>query len=178
VLNEELPHSLAVPHFADQRLVGRNDAPHLFFDRGQVFLGERAAAGSGREVVIEAVLGRGTEGDLRAREDVLHRLGQHVCEVVPHQLERVLFVARSDQREVRVALERSHDVAHLAVDLGRQRRLGEPRPDRRRDVRRRRPFRHFPDGAIGKGDLEHLGHGAGHVARRLACLNRGESGAI
>ena len=110
-------------------------SPHLRLDRGQVFLGERAALRRRREVVIEAVVGRRAEGDLRAREQVLHRLGEDMREVVADQLERVLLVARGDQRELGVALERAHDVAHLAVDPRRERRLGEARPDRRGDVR-------------------------------------------
>ena len=124
------------PHFADQRLVGGDDAPHLLLDRRQILLGERAALGGRREVVIEAVVGRRAEGDLRAREQVLHRLGEDVREVVADQLERVRLVARGDQREAGIALERAHDVAHLAVDLAPRAR---PWRGPARSPRRRRP---------------------------------------
>ena len=68
--------SLAGPDLADQRLVGGDDPPHLLLDRGQILLGERAALGGRREIVIEAVVGRRAEGDLRAGKQVLHRLGE------------------------------------------------------------------------------------------------------
>jgi hypothetical protein len=79
-------------------------------------------------------------------------------EVVPDQLEGVLFVPRRYQGKISIAFERAVDVAKLAIDPRRQRRLGLARPDRRRDIRRRRPLGHFAHGAIGKLDLEHFGH--------------------
>ena len=51
-----------------------------------------------------------------------------MCEIVAHELERVRLVARGDDRERAILLERPGDVAHLAVDARRQRRLGETRP--------------------------------------------------
>ena len=137
--------SLARPHFADQRLVGGDDAPHLLLDRRQLLLGERPVLARRREVVIEAVVGRRAEGDLRSRKQVLHRLGEDVREIVPDQLERVRLVARGDQREARIVLERPRDVAHLAVDPRGERGLGKPRPDRRRDVGRASSLRAFPE---------------------------------
>ena len=92
-------------------------------------------------------------------KQLLHRLGKDVREVVAEQLERVLLVARGDQREARIALERAVEVAQFAIDPRRQRRLGQPRPDRRGDIARGRALGHFADRTIGKGDLEHLGHG-------------------
>ena len=77
--------------------------PHLFLDRRQVLVGEGAAAGRRREVVIEAVVGRRAEGDLRARKQVLDRLGEDMREIVAHQLERVLLVARGDQGQIGIA---------------------------------------------------------------------------
>ena len=50
--------------------------------------------------------------------------------------------------------------------LRRERGLGEPRPDRRGDVRRGRALRHFLHRTVGKRDLEHLGH------VRAACSER------
>ena len=127
-----------LPHFADERLVGGDDAPHFLLDRRQILFGERAAAGRRREIIIETVVGRRAEGDLRPGKQVLHRLGEQMGEVVAHQLERVLLVARRDQRELGIALERPVEVAHLAVDPRRQRRLGQARPDRRGDIGRGR----------------------------------------
>jgi hypothetical protein len=79
----------ARPDFAAQRLVGGDDLAHLCLDRGQVFLGERALGG---EVVIEAIVGRRAEGDLRAGEQRLHRFGQNVGKVVAHQFQGVGLV--------------------------------------------------------------------------------------
>ena len=79
----------------------------------------------GREVVIEAVVGRRAEGDLRAGEQRLHRLGQHVRVVVARQFERVGLVARGDQREA----------------ARRPRTGGRGRAARRRPARRAPPWR-------------------------------------
>ena len=156
---EEIADLLAAPDFPHQRLVGGDDPPHLRFDCRQILLGEGAAAGRRREVVIETVVRRRAEGDLRAGEQVLHRLGQQMREVVADQLKRVLLVARSDEGEIGIAFQRPVEVANLAVDARRQRRLGQARPDRRGDIGRGRALRHFLHGAVGKADLEHGGHG-------------------
>ena len=63
----------AAPDFAHQRLIARDDRAHFGFDRGQVLLGERTILRC--EVVVKAVIGRRPEGDLRAGEQMLHRLG-------------------------------------------------------------------------------------------------------
>src|SRR3546814_16041129 len=75
---------------------------HLLRDRRQVVLGEGAVIGRGGEIVIESVLGRGAEGDLRAREQVLHRLGKHMRITVAHQFERVGLVLRGDRKSTRL----------------------------------------------------------------------------
>jgi len=95
-----------------------------------------------------------------------------VREVVTDQLERFRLVAGRDQREAGVPLERAHDVAHLAVDLGGERSLGETRTDRRRDVGRGRALRHFLHRTVGKCDLEHLRHLRAALAGEDERLNR------
>src|SRR3712207_8159667 len=50
--------------------------------------GEGTALGPWGEVVIEAVVRRRPEGDLRARIQVLHRFGEDVGEVVADKLQR------------------------------------------------------------------------------------------
>ena len=130
-------------------------------------------SGGRREIVIEAVVGRRAEGDLRAGKQVLHRLGEDVGIIVPDQLERVGLVARGDQRELGIALERPGEVAHLAVDPRRQRRLGEARPDRRRDVGRRGPALDLADRSVGQLDREHVGHcGRGSLANVRVAIDR------
>ena len=68
------------------------------------------------------------------------------------ELERFGFVARGDQRELRVAFERPHDIADLAIDLRGQRGLGEPRPDRRRDLAAADRAGKSEAFAVGQGD--------------------------
>ena len=143
----------AAPHLADQRLVARDDPAHLRFDRRQVLLGKGPLGGS--EVVIEAVIGRRAEGDLRAGKQRLHRFGEDMSEIVPHQLQRVGFVARRHQGERGIALECPMEIAQLTIDTRRQRRLGEPRSDRRGDVRRRSPRRNLARRTVGQGNAEH-----------------------
>ena len=163
---------LAGPDFADQRLVAGDDPPHLFLDCRQILVGERPAPRRRREIVIETVLGRWAEGDLGSGEEVLDGLGEDVRAIVADQFERLGLVARGDQLEPGIALERAGDVAHLAVDARGERGLGQARADRRGDIGRGRAFRHFPDRTVGKRNLEHLAHRAAAVAARRRRLNR------
>ena len=147
----------AAPHFAAQRLVGRNDRAHLRLDRRQVLVGERAVFW--RKIIVEAVVGARPEGDLGARKQRLHRLGQHVGKVVARQLQRIGFVARGDQRQRRIADKGPGQVDQFAIDPRRQRRLGQAGADRRGDIGRGGARRHRSDGTIGQGDVQHIGHG-------------------
>ena len=83
--------------------------------------------GRGHHVIIEAVIGRRAKGDLRAGKQRLHRLGQHMRKVMPGQLERIGLVLRGDQRQLRIAVQRPHDVAQFAIDPRGERRLGKAR---------------------------------------------------
>jgi len=167
LLLEEGADVVAGPDLADQRLVGRDDPPHLLLDGGQILFGEGAAFGGRREIVIEAVLGRRAEGDLGARIKALNRLGEDMGEIVPRQLERVRLVAHRDQGELAIFLERAADIAQLAIDPRRQRRLGEAGPDRRRHVRRARPPLDLADRSVGQHNRKHFGHRAwGSSGRR------------
>src|SRR3569623_1341894 len=158
----------------------RSSRAQLGLDRRQVLRGEGAVLGG--EVVVEAIVGRRAEGDLRAGEKVLHRLGEDVREVVARQFERVGLVARRDQRKLGVALERATDVAQVAVDARGDRGLGEARTDRRGDVRGGGPRGYLADGTVGQRDAEHGGHrvglsvvkgvsGAAYAVRGLVCAS-------
>jgi hypothetical protein len=81
-----------------------------------------------------------------------------VREVVPRELERLGLVARGDQRELGIAVERPVEVAHLAVDPRRQRGLGQARADRRGDVGRGRAGGHLAHRSVGQADLQQLAH--------------------
>ena len=69
----------AVPDLALDRQVAVDDLGHALLDLGEVLRRERLVA---HEVVVEAVLRRGTERDLRAGIELLHRLGEHMRCVV------------------------------------------------------------------------------------------------
>ncbi len=149
---------VALPDFAREGKIGGDDLAHLLLDQRQLLVAKRAMLGGRREVVIEAVVRRRAEGDLRAGKQLLHRLRQHMRIVVACEFERVGLVAAGDQREVGIAFERTHDVAKLAIDARRDRGLGEAGTDRRRDVGRGRTRGHFTHRAIGKADFQHLTH--------------------
>jgi hypothetical protein len=157
-LFEEIADIVARPHFAAQGFVGGDDAPHFVLDGGEVLVGEGAVLRRRGEIVVESILGRGAEGDLSSGEQVLHRLGKDVREVVADELERFGFVARGDQRQAGIALDRPVEVAKLTVHAGGKRGFCQPRADRRRDIRGRRAFGHFPDRSVRKRYPEHLRH--------------------
>ena len=117
-------------------LVGLHDLAHLVFDAREIVVGERLAVRE-IEVVVEAVGDRGADRDLRAREQPGDRLGHHVRGRVPQHLAAVVGVGDDDlQRDV--VVERTAQVDPFAVGLRRDRGLGEPLADRRRDLGRRR----------------------------------------
>ena len=151
-----LEELIARPDFPLQRLVRADDAPHLLLDPRQVLFRERAAFGRRGEVIVKAVVRRRAEGDLRAGKEALHRLGEDMGEIVPRQLQRIRLVARRDQSQFAVALERPADIAQLAIHARRDRCLGEARPDRRRDIGRRRARRDFADRSVGQSDRKHV----------------------
>ena len=90
---------------------------------------------------------------------------------MPNQLERVGFVTRGDQRQLGIALERAGKVANLAIDPRGERRLRKAGPDRRGDVGRRGAGLDFAHGAVGKGDLEVLGHDRAACNARAHTIN-------
>ena len=147
----------AAPDFALQWLVGGDDLTHRFFDGGEVVLGEGAVFW--REVVVEAIVGRWAECDLRAGEQRLHRFGQHVRIIVANEFERIGLIARSDKRERGIAFERAGDVEEFAVHTRADCGLGEARANRSGNVCRSGAGRNLSHGTIRQGDLEHFGHG-------------------
>ena len=95
--------------------------------RREVRVGDGDALGE-LEVVVEAVLDRRADRDLHARIELHHRGGQHVRGVVADELERVV-----GERSVTISIgspvrQRPGEVAHLAVDLDRERGARQPGP--------------------------------------------------
>ena len=112
VLRAEAVERLLDGHvLARERLARLDVLAHLLLERGQVVLGDRDALGE-LEVVVEAVLDRRADRDLRARVEVEHRRGEHVRGVVADQLERLGRAVGDD------------------LDLGRRRASGRARSRR------------------------------------------------
>ena len=105
----------------------RTIVAHPLLDPREIFGGERLGAG---EIVIKPGVGRRAEGDLRVGVELLDRLGHDVSGVVAQDLEPLGGLA-GDDRDRGVMVDRSGEVARPAVDPDRDRRLGQPRPDRR-----------------------------------------------
>ena len=114
------------------------------------------------EVVVEAVLDRGSEGDLGAGIELLHRLGQHMGAVVAQQVEGVGMGA-GDDLDPGIALDgRRREVFDSPVDFHGERRLGETRPDGSGQIGPgQRPLELAPT-AVRKRNRDH-GVGCGHI---------------
>jgi len=120
----------AVPYRAHDRQVAVDNLGHALLDLGEVLRREGLGA---HEVVVEPVLRRRTERDLRAGIEFLDRLRQHVRRIVAQELQR-LRIARRHDADLGVVVDDGGQVHHLAVDAQRQGCLGETGADRRRDI--------------------------------------------
>ena len=141
---------VAVPDLPHDLLVPVDDLAHPRLDRREV---RRREVLLPVEIVVEAVVRRRAECDLRTGIKLLHRLGQDMGGVVPDQLQRRV-VFQGDDLDRRIRLDRAGEIAQFAVDPDRQRRLGEARTDRGRDIRARHRRRILPDAAVGQGDRD------------------------
>ncbi len=104
-----------------------DDLAHLLLDALEILVGEVPVRAV--EIVVEAVVDRGAERDLRAGEQPLHRVGHHVgggvADDLPrtriigtHRLELRAFGDRRMQIDNLVADEHGHDVlAELLLGL-------------------------------------------------------------
>ncbi len=137
-------------------LVGLDDLAHPGVDAFQVVVGERGAVGQ-VEVVVEAVLDGGSDGEVGARPQVEHGLGQHVGRGVPQGLDAQI-VAVGDQLDHGAVGERPVEVDLFLVDDGDQRCSGQAGPDLGRQVTR--------SGARGERALGSVGQRHGDVGHR------------
>src|SRR3546814_13387394 len=80
---------VAVPHLAPQHLVGGDDAAHLRLAQRQFVVAERAMGGGRRRIIVQAVGGRGTTGDVGAGKTALPALCQHMRTLVARTCKRV-----------------------------------------------------------------------------------------
>ena len=113
---------------ARELLVGGDVGAHRLLDRLQVGVGDPDVLGE-LEVVVEAVLDRRADRHLGPRVELLDRLGHDVGGVVADQRQRVV-VAIGEDRDLAAVAQRRREVAELAVDGDRQRRLRQAGPDR------------------------------------------------
>ena len=150
---ESVPRLEPVQLPALERLRLGHDLAHAALDGGDVLGRERPLD---VEVVVEAVLDGGSDGELRHREEVLDRLGHHVGGGVPQHAESVIALLGDDLDRRSVG----HDVVEidqLAVDLAGDRGLRQARPDRGRDVEDGRTFGNGLRAAVRQGHLD-VGH--------------------
>ena len=161
---------------AHERLVGGDVLAHLRLDPLEVGIGDRDPLGE-LEVVVEAVLDRRADRDLDPRVELEHRRREHVRGVVADQPERVLAAAVGEDLQPRAcavlaagtggaaAPEGTRQIARLTVDDDRERRLGQPRADRRGGVGAGRAVGQRQLLAIGE-HIVHRGFDANSVSRK------------
>jgi len=125
MLAEVIGDAVAAPDLAGDLLVAVDDLAHALLDGGEIIRREGRLAG---EIVIEAVLDRGAEGDLGAGIELLHRLGQHMGAIVAQQIEGIGMGA-GDDLDPGVPLDGRREILQRPVDFHRKRRLGETRAD-------------------------------------------------
>src|SRR5476651_1889413 len=154
VIDEVLLDLGTVPHLAHDRQVAVDDLGHALFDLGEVLRREGLGAD---EVVIETFLGRGAERDLRAGEEFLDGLRQHMRRIVAQQLERVGIFGRHDA-DLGVMVHDRAEILHLAVDAHGERGFGEAGTDRRRDLGATHRSVELTDRTVRKGNIDHRSH--------------------
>jgi hypothetical protein len=115
---------------AHEGFVGGDVLAHPRLDRLEVGVGDGDAVGE-VEVVVEAVLDRGADGDLHAGIELHDRGGEHVGGVVADEVQRVLPAAIGDDLQRLVGLERPREVAQGAVLLDGQGGAGQAGADGR-----------------------------------------------
>ena len=120
-----------LPH---ERDIAREDAAHLLLDPFEIVGRDRLGE---LEVVVEAVGDGGPDRDLGVGPQVQHRLRHHVRGRMPEHRQRGLVAVGQDADRLAV-VHRQAEVAHLAVDLHRDCRIGQPRADRSRRIAPRR----------------------------------------
>jgi len=148
---EETDGLVARLHAADDRLRFLHDLLHLGFDRRQILGREWAFVG---EVVVEAMVDDRADRYLGTREQPLHGLREQVGGGMAQHIERVGVLVGHDL-ERGVAVDTEAGVDELAVDLARQRGLGQAGADRGGDLGDADGVVEFAAAAVGEGDIDH-----------------------
>ena len=148
---EELHRIGAVPDLPPDGLVPGHDLAHPLLDPLEVVGGERVVS---REVVVEAVLDRGADGDLGLGMKLLDGFGEDVGRIVAQEVEPLRLGAGDDGRGG-VRLDDGREVAKLAVDPDGDRVAGQPLADGPGDLDPAHRAVEPADGPVGKGDVRH-----------------------
>ena len=149
LVGEDLLGLIARDNLADERLVGLDDRGHLLLDGGEVVRRERAGQ---LEVVEEPVLGRRSERDLGAGEQLLDGLGHHMGARVAHDAEGLRGFG-GDDLDGGAVMDGRVEVGWSAVDLAGERGLRQARADGGCHVGDRGALGEFLDGSVGKDDI-------------------------
>src|SRR6266446_3182647 len=144
----------ALPDLPGDPLVAVDDLAHPGLDPLEVLRRERLGTG---EVVIKPGVRRRAERDLGVRIEFLDRLGHDMGGVVAEDLKTLRRVARYDGNRS-VAIYDRGEVARPAVDPNGDRRLGEARSDRRREVGAGHRKRELAAAAVGQGHRDRVWH--------------------
>ena len=130
IVDEPLPRFDRTHLLAHERELLRRDLPHLLLERLEVLGRERRRD---LEVVVEAVLDRGAESDLRVGTQPSHRRRQHVRGGVPQHAER-FRIALGEDAERAARAQGRHEVLDLSVDGDGDGGREQPLADRAYDV--------------------------------------------
>ena len=163
---EQADGVVTIDHLAGEPFTPCHDLAHLRLDRAEILRCERFVPG---EVVIESVSYRRPDGNLGARIQLLHRLGQHMRRVMADQFQRI-SIPTGDEHDIGVALDLGGQIDQLAIELHGEGRAGEARADRFRHRRAHHRPVETAHGFIGQG---YGGHGRfGSFLSGNACLWR------
>jgi hypothetical protein len=128
------------------------------------------------EVVVEAALDRRADGDLRAREEVLHRAGHHVRGVVADRVQG-LGSLRGEDLQLSVLGQWPGEVDLVAVEAGEDRRLGQAGADGLlHEVADADAGRGGLGAAVRQGDLDGVRHGRGEYLRKTDRWRHSDAG--
>ncbi len=148
---EEFLGLVAAPDLLGERLICGDDLAHLRLDLLQIAGSETLLA---VEVVIEAVVDDRADGDLRAGEQFLYRVGHHMGGVVADEFQRFRVIA-SDDLDRGILRNWVYQIGQLAVDGERHGFLGQGFGDAGSQFRAGDTGLVFALGAVGKGQMDH-----------------------
>jgi hypothetical protein len=161
LVDEDLARSLRRDHLAGDRQSLSREFAHLFLDARQVILGERLLA---IEIVVEAVLDAGSEGELHVGVEFLHRPRHEVRRRMPQRLVAVVAATR-DHLQAAARGGRFGQRVMGAVDRDREGIAQESLADAADRFLVRLARRDVDGGAVGQAERE-LGHGASFLTCR------------